>query len=154
MGLLFFPMGVLPTVRRRRAVNHDPEDSLEAIEEAVIVAVPICRAYEGWTACQASFVYLSGTESSRAAGGSDPSGGCAWGDLDARSDQRIAWFRIFDGNSHAGAVVFSPLDAGNTLVSVRFTGAASDLAPDICGVEIVADLLRFKEFVESRPAVA
>lgn len=138
-------------------MRNDPEDKLEAIEEIVIVAVPVSRACMGWARFQALAVYLSGTETSNPAAGSQSSGGDAWPQLDglpvARTDQCIAWFRLFGGNCHAGAVVFSPLDAGNTRVSARFAWTASALVPGISGVGVVADLFRFKDFVESHPAV-
>ena len=129
---------------------------MKAIEEMVIVAVPVSRACMGWERFQNLLVYLSGTDASRPAAVNQSSGEGAGAHLEGTapqaSDQCIAWFRLFDVNSHAGAVVFSPLDPGNTRVLARFAWPASALAPDIGGVEILADLLRFKDFVESLPA--
>ena len=124
-----------------------------AIEESVVVAVPVSRAYAGWTEFQSSPDYLPNLESSRQTPGSHSRTEEVWQHVDSRTGagtgQRTAWLS-FDGNSHTGVVVFSPLDAGNTRVSVRFTWPPTASPPAITGAGILADLVRFKDFMESR----
>jgi uncharacterized membrane protein len=130
-------------------------DQLEAIEETVVVAIPVGRAYTGWTEFQSLPVYLSSPEFSRQAPGSHSRTEEVWKHVDCDTGvgpgQRIAWLSL-GGNSHTGLVVFSPLDAGNTRVLVRFTWPPTAPAPGITGAHILADLVRYKDFMESLPA--
>lgn len=129
---------------------------MEAIEEMVIVAVPVSCAYAGWAEFQSVFLYISGRKPTNPAAGSHHSDGRAprqlHGAVGPVSERCISWSAVFAGNSHAGIAVFSPLDEGNTRVSARFAWPSSALGPDITGVELAEDLLRFKDFVECAPA--
>jgi uncharacterized membrane protein len=64
--------------------------------------------------------------------------------------------RSVDGKSHAGLVSFTPLDPGNTRVSVRFEWAPETFtekagaALKIDEMQVKADLRKFKTFIESR----
>lgn len=128
---------------------------MEAIEETVVVATPVSRAFIGWTEFQSLPVYLSTPESVRQASGSHSRTEEVWRHVDSQvgmgAGQRTAWLSL-DGTSHTGVVVFSPLDAGNTRVLVRFTWPPTAPAPGITGAIILADLVRYKEFMESLPA--
>ena len=129
---------------------------METIEESVVVAVAVSRAYTGWTEFQSSPVYLPNPESPRQAPGSHSRTEEEWRHVDSKTGagtgRRTAWLS-FDGISHTGVVVFSPLDAGNTRVSVRFTWPPAAPPPDITGANILADLVQFKDFMESVPAL-
>lgn len=131
---------------------------MEAVEEMVVVGVPVRRACTGWARFQSLLVYLSGTETPRPAAGSQYGGEGRRPQREdttgQASDQCISWFTVLAGNCHAGVAVFSPLDEGNTRVAARFAWPADALPPAITDVEIMADLLRFKEFVEALPAAA
>lgn len=135
-----------------------PEDKLEAIEEMVVVGVPVRRACMGWARSQSLLVCLSGTETPRPAAENQHGGEGRRPQRDGTtgpvSDQCISWFTVLAGNCHAGVAVFSPLDEGNTRVAARFAWPADALPPDITDVDIMADLLRFKEFVEALPAAS
>jgi uncharacterized membrane protein len=129
---------------------------MDAIEETVVVAVPVSRAYQGWTEFQSLPVYLSNPGSARQAPDSHSRTEGVWRHVDSGTGggtgQRTAWLSL-DGRSYTGVVVFSPLDAGNTRVSVRFTWPPTASAPGITGVIILADLVRFKDFMESLAAL-
>lgn len=127
---------------------------MEAIEETVVVAVPVSRAYTGWTEFQSLPVYLSSPESAGQFPGGHSRTEGVWRHVDsgtgAGPGQRTAWLSL-DGKSHTGLVVFSPLDASNTRIAVRFTWPPTAPAPGITGANILADLVRFKDFMESLP---
>lgn len=129
---------------------------MEAIEETVVVAVPVRRAYEGCTEFQSLPDYLSDPDSAPQPTSSHSRAEGVWRHVDSGTGggtgQRTAWLSL-DGKSYTGVVVFSPLDAGNTRVSVRFTWPPSAPAPGITGGTILADLVRFKDFMESLPAL-
>ena len=129
---------------------------MEAIEEAVVVAVPVGRAYTGWTEFQSLPVYLSSPESSHQASGSHSRTEEVWKHVDsdtgAGPGRRIAWLSL-GGNSYTGLVVFSPLDPSNTRVLVRFTWPPTAPASGITSATVLADLVRFKDFMESLPAL-
>jgi uncharacterized membrane protein len=129
---------------------------MEAIEESVVVAIPVGRAYTGWAEFQSLPVYLLSPKSSRQAPGNHSRTEEVWRHVDCPTSvgpgRRIAWLSL-GGNSHTGLVVFSPLDANNTRVRVRFTWPPTAPAPGITGANILADLVRYKEFMESLPVL-
>lgn len=132
---------------------------MKAIEETVVIAVPVSRAYEGWTEFQSLPAYLVHPQSSPQSTGSHSTTEEPWWHGDSKAgagtDQRTAWLILAGNSDAAGVVVFSPLDAGNTRVSVRFTWppAVPGPGPGITGARILADLVRFKDFMESLPAL-
>jgi hypothetical protein len=136
----------------------EPQDQIEAIEEMVIVAVPVSRAYAGWAEFQSLFLYLSGKKTANPAAGSQHSDGRGPRPLDPTtgpvSERCIAWSVVFGGNSRTGVAVFSPLDEGTTRVSARFVWPPSALGPDIDEVELAEDLRRFKDFLECPSAAS
>jgi uncharacterized membrane protein len=129
---------------------------VEALEEAVVVAIPVGRAYAGWTEFQSLPVHLSSREAMSQEPGSHFRTEEVWRHVDsdtgAGPGPRIAWLSL-GGNSYTGLVVFSPLDDANTRVLVRFNWPPTAPTPDITGADILADLVRFKDFMESLPAI-
>lgn len=129
---------------------------MEAIEEAVVVAVPVGRAYAGWTEFQSLPVHLSSPDPSHQTAGSHSRTEEVWKHVDSDTGvgpgRRIAWLSL-GGSSYTGFVVFSPLDGANTRVLVRFTWPPTAPASGITGADILADLVRFKDFMESLPAL-
>ncbi|MBT2550982.1 SRPBCC family protein [Arthrobacter sp. ISL-65] len=137
---------------------------MQTVEDTIEVAVPVREAYEQWSEFESFPQFMSGIESvtrvsDRITHWVTNIGG-AEREFDAetiedRVDERIAW-RSTDGISHAGAVSFTQLNPESTRVWVRLewspetfaerTGAA--LGFDT--MQVRADLLRFKEFVELR----
>jgi hypothetical protein len=81
-----------------------PEDKLEAIEEMVVVGVPVRRACMGWARFQSLLVYLSGTETSRPAAESQHGGEGRRSQREDTtgpvSDQCISWFTVLAGDRH------------------------------------------------------
>ena len=137
---------------------------METVEETVDVAVPVSTAYNQWTQFESFPEFMSGVESvtqltdttnhwvTKIAGVEREFDTEI---VDQQPDERIAW-RSVDGKSHAGLVSFTPVDAGNTRVSVRFEWAPETLtekagaAVNIDQMQVKADLRKFKNFIESR----
>ena len=137
---------------------------METVEETIDVAVPVRTAYNQWTQFESFPEFMSGVESVRQL--SDTTN--HWVTkiagverefdteiIEQQPDERIAW-RSIDGKSHAGLVSFTPLDAGTTRVSVRFEWAPETIAEKagaalkIDGMQVKADMRKFKDFIESR----
>lgn len=137
---------------------------MQTVEETIDVAVPVRTAYDQWTQFEVFPHFMSGVESVTQL--DDRTNrwvvniGGARREFDTEiieplPDERIAW-RSFDGQTHAGAVTFTPLETGVTRVWVRFEWAAETLtdkagaALGFDNMQVRADLRRFKEFIEAR----
>ncbi|WP_457962294.1 SRPBCC family protein [Arthrobacter sp. D1-29] len=139
---------------------------MESVKETIDVAVPVSTAYNQWTQFESFPQFMSGVESVTQLTDTTNHWVTKIGGVerefdteivDQTPDERIAW-RSVDGKSHAGRVHFTPLDAGNTRISVHFewgpetftekAGAALNLDD----MRVKADMRRFKEFIESRGA--
>lgn len=128
---------------------------METVEENVILAVPARMAYERWAGFGSFPDFMSGT--GPASGGGEigkmwrPE---SWGAALAGPPDQIAW-RTLEGRFHRGVVVFTPLDPGNSRVSVRIEWvpeAVADVpgaALSISSAGLRAGLRRFKVFIEA-----
>jgi uncharacterized membrane protein len=140
------------------------EEDMQTVEETIEVAVPVRDAYEQWWLFESFPQFMSGIQSVRRA--SDrithwvTNIGGVEREFDAeivedRPDERIAW-RSTDGITHAGAVVFTQLNPTTTRIWVRLEWSPENLAEragaalGFDNMQVRADLLRFKEFMETR----
>ena len=137
---------------------------MQTVEETIDVAVPVRMAYDQWTQFESFPNFMSGVDSVTqltdrtnhwvvSIGGAQREFDTEI--IEQRPDERIAW-RSIDGETHAGAVTFTPLNAGTTRVWVRFEWAPetfTDKAGAVLGfdnMQVRADLRRFKDFIEAR----
>ena len=113
---------------------------MKSLDEAVIVAVPVARVREGWTEFKFFPDFMSGPEPSLPVVGHRSSLDEMWPEFDAAIGgvvpHRIVWLSL-DGPSRTGVVVFSPLDAGNTRVSVSFEWKLKQHPPVIGRAEVL-----------------
>lgn len=127
---------------------------MESFDEAVTVAVPVTRACEGWTEFRYFPDFMSVPEPSLPDVGQRSALDEMRPEFDAGIGEevphRIAWLCL-DGPSRIGVVVFSPLDAGNTRVSVRFEWKSKKHSPGTSRAEAFLALSAFKDFMESPP---
>lgn len=127
---------------------------MESFDEAVTVAVPVNRACEGWIEFKYFPDFMSVPEPSLSDVDHRSSLDEMWPEFDTGIGDvvphRIAWLCL-DGPSRTGVVVFSPLDAGNTRVSVRFEWKSKKPSPVISRAEAFMALSAFKDFMESSP---
>ena len=124
---------------------------LESFDETVTVAVPVTRACEGWAGFKYFPDFMSVPEPSLPDVGQRSSLDEMWPEFDAGIGEvvphRTAWLCL-NGPFQTGVVVFSPLDAGNTRVSVHFE-CRSTHPPVISRAEVFMALSAFKDFMES-----
>ncbi|MBT2550436.1 SRPBCC family protein [Arthrobacter sp. ISL-65] len=137
---------------------------MQTVEETIEVDVPVRTVYEQWSQFEFFPQFMSGVESVTRV--SDrithwvTNVGGAEREFDAetiedREDERIAW-RSTDGVSHAGAVSFTQLGPRAPRVWVRLEWSPENLAEKtgaalgFDNMQVRADMLRFKEFIESR----
>lgn len=152
--------------RTDRFLSARPDDTwrVQTLEETIEVAVPVRDAYEQWWLFESFPQFMSGIQSVRRV--SDrithwvTNIGGVEREFDAeivedRPDERIAW-RSTDGITHAGAVAFTQLNSNTTRVWVRLEWSPENLAEragaalGFDNMQVRADLLRFKEFMETR----
>lgn len=75
--------------------------------------------------------------------------------VDQTPDKRVAWTSV-EGAENAGAVLFTPLDARRTRVSLKLEAEPTDpvesvgLALGVLDRQVQGDLDRFKTFIETR----
>jgi uncharacterized membrane protein len=136
---------------------------MQTVEETIDVAVPVRAAYDQWTQFELFPNFMSGVDS--VAQLDDRTNhwvvniGGARREFDTeiieqRLDERIAW-RSIDGQTHAGAVTFTPLESGVTRIWVRLEWAPESFIEKTGAVlgfdnmQVRADLRRFKEFIEA-----
>jgi uncharacterized membrane protein len=139
---------------------------METVEASIDVAVPVSTAYNQWTQFESFPEFMSGVESVTQLTDTTNHWVTKIGGVkrefdteivEQRPDERIAW-RSVDGKSHAGVVTFTPLDANNTRVTVRFEWAPETFAEkagaalNIDDLQVKADMQKFKKFIESRGA--
>lgn len=137
---------------------------METVEESIDVAVPVRTAYDQWTQFESFPHFMSGVESVTQLTDTTNHWMTNIGGVQREfnteiieqvPDERIAW-RSTDGTSHAGEVSFTPLDPGTTRVSVRLQWAPETFsekagaALNLDDRQVISDLRRFKEFIESR----
>jgi uncharacterized membrane protein len=142
----------------------EEEETMQTVEETIEVAVPVRDAYEQWWLFESFPQFMSGVLSVRRVSDrithwvTDVGG--VQREFDAeivedRPDERIAW-RSTDGISHAGAVSFTQLAPARTRVWVRLEWSPENLAEKtgaalgFDNMQVRADLLRFKEIIETR----
>jgi len=133
-------------------------------EESIEVDVPVRTAYNQWTQFEEFPQFMENVEEvvqlddKRLHWKAKIAGKLIEWDSeisDQTPDTRIAW-RSVTGPKNGGAVLFTPIDADTTRVTVRMDvypeGIAETLASafGILAGQIKADLSRFKSFVESR----
>jgi uncharacterized membrane protein len=139
---------------------------MESITESVEVRVPIEVAYEKWTGISAFPQYMDGVDDVRVFDGIHSHWVTSVGgfvrEFDAtvtelRPGQRIAW-SCNSGPMLDGSVTFEPLSGDSTTISVELRLDPHGLVEVIAertGIlhrMVVADLYRFKEFLESPSA--
>lgn len=137
---------------------------MQTVEETIEVSVPVRTVYEQWLQFEDYPQFMSGVESVTRV--SDrithwvTNVGGAERAFDAETvedhpDERIAW-RSTDGVSHAGTVTFAQVDPETTRIWVRLEWSPQNLAEKtgaalgFDNMQVRADLLRFKEFLETR----
>jgi uncharacterized membrane protein len=133
-------------------------------EESIEVDVPVSTAYNQWTQFEEFPQFMEHVEEvvqlddKRLHWKAKIAGKTVEWDAeitDQTPDTRIAW-RSVNGPKNGGAVLFTPIDANRTGVTVRMDvypeGIAESLASafGILAGQIKGDLNRFKDFVESR----
>lgn len=137
---------------------------MQTVEETIDVEVPVRTAYDQWTQFESFPSFMTGVDSVTQltdrmnhwvvnVGGVERQFDAEI--IEQRPDERIAW-RSTDGETHAGAVAFTPLGTGATRVWVRLEWAADTFAQEIGAalgfdnMQVRADLRRFKDFIEAR----
>jgi len=133
-------------------------------EESIDVAVPVRSAYNQWTQFEEFPKFMEGVEEVRQIDDKHmhwvatiAGQRIEWDAeiTDQTADARIAW-RSTSGPWQGGAVLFSPIDAGHTKVTVRIEyepeGVAQNMASafGLISSRIKGDLERFRQFIESR----
>lgn len=133
-------------------------------EESIQVDVPLRNAYNQWTQFETFPHFMEHVEEVRQLDDkrlhwrAKIAGKMVEWDAeitDQTPDTRIAW-RSISGPRNGGAVLFTPIDANRTKVSVRIDhdpeGVAENLASafGIFAGQVKSDLKRFKHFVEER----
>jgi uncharacterized membrane protein len=140
------------------------EVDMPRFEASVDVAVPTRVAYDQWTQFEQFPQFMEGVE--RVVQLDDRT--LAWtADVagrrkewtaeitDQTPDVRVAWKSI-DGDQNAGAVLFEPLGADRTRVTLKLDADPDGLIETVganVGLlerQVNGDLERFKEFIESR----
>ena len=133
-------------------------------EDSVEVAVPVRVAYDQWTQFEEFPRFMEGVE--RVVQRDDKT--LDWTAeiagqrkewtaeiTDQTPDTRVAWKSV-SGDDNAGAVLFEPLGAGRTRVTLKMDadpdGVIETIGANLGFLErrVKGDLERFKEFIESR----
>jgi uncharacterized membrane protein len=137
---------------------------MSTIEESIDLEVPVRSAYNQWTQFQEFPQFMEGVEAveqlddthlhwtAEIAGQRRE-----WRAevTEQTPDQRIAWQSI-DGTKHAGVVTFHRLDDGKSRIMLQLDAEPEGVvekAGDALGLlkrRVKADLVRFKELIESR----
>jgi uncharacterized membrane protein len=133
-------------------------------EDSVEVSVPVRVAYDQWTQFEEFPRFMEGVE--RVVQRDDKT--LDWTAeiagqrkewtaeiTDQTPDTRVAWKSV-SGDDNAGAVLFEPLGAGRTRVTLKMDadpeGVIETIGANLGFLErqVKGDLARFKDFVESR----
>jgi uncharacterized membrane protein len=132
-------------------------------EDSINVAVPVATAYNQWTQFEEFPRFMEGVErvqqlddkrlqwTAKVAGQTKE-----WTAeiTDQTPDTRIAWKSI-SGDDNAGAVLFEPIEAGRTKVTLKMDadpeGPIETVGANLGFLErrVKGDLERFKDFIES-----
>ncbi len=137
---------------------------MSAIEESIVVEVPVRTAYNQWTQFEQFPRFMEGVEEIRQLDDTHTH----WvvevagrrKEFDAQitqqtPDQRIAWTST-DGPEHAGVVTFHRLEEGRCQVMVQMDGEPDgtvERAADALGLvrrRVRGNLERFKDLIESQ----
>ena len=136
------------------------------IEESIEVQVPVRTAYDQWTQFEEFPSFMDGVESIKQLDDTHlhwiTKIGGKREEFDAEvteqtPDQRIAW-KSTNGAQHAGVVTFHRLDENLTRIMLQLDiepDGVVEKVGDAVGVpkrQVVGDLKRFKELIESRGA--
>lgn len=137
---------------------------MAGIEKSIEVQAPISVVYNQWTQFEEFPRFMEGVKEVRQLDAkrlhwcAEIAGQKAEWDSEITQqipDERIGW-QSTSGTINAGSVSFRPLDAGQTLVTLRLEYDPEGFAQNVGDVlgfvsaRISGDLKRFKEFIESR----
>jgi uncharacterized membrane protein len=140
------------------------EATMAYTEKSIDVDVPVSTAYNQWTQFEEFPRFMQGVkqvnqlDDKRLRWRAEVGGKTLEWDAeitDQTPDTRVAW-RSTSGPQHGGAVLFEPISADRTRVTVRIDydpeGATENVgsALGVAGARVKGDLERFKEFIESR----
>ncbi len=137
---------------------------MSRVEKQIVVDVPVEAAYDQWTQFESFPSFMDGVErvvqhddktlswSVKVAGKREE-----WTAeiVDQTPNTRIAW-KSTQGTENAGAVLFAPLGAGRTQVTLAIEAQPEGIIEhigDAAGFldrQVQGDLERFKEFIETR----
>jgi uncharacterized membrane protein len=135
-------------------------------EDSIDVDVPVSTAYAQWTQFESFPQFMDGVESvvqhdaKRLTWVADVVGQRKeWTAeiTDQTPDRRIAW-KSTSGAENAGAVLFEPIDAGRSKLTLKLDadpeGIVETVGANLGFLErrVKGDLQRFKDFIESRQA--
>ena len=137
------------------------------VEKSIDVDVPIRQAYDQWTQFETFPEFMNGVEritqlDDRHTHWVTKIGGVER-EFDAEiteqhPDERVAWKSTTGDTSHAGVVTFHKISDNTTRVMVQLDWEPQGIVEKVgaaVGVDdrqISADVKRFKQFIESRPA--
>lgn len=136
------------------------------VEKSIQVDVPVRTAYDQWTQFEEFPQFMGGVKEIRQTGDDMTHWVVEMGgirrEFDARileqvPDAKVSWAAI-EGATNAGAVYFTPVGAGSTMVRLEMEyepeGVVEKVGDALNVVErrAKADLDKFKEFIESRGA--
>ena len=139
---------------------------MSRVEKQIVVDVPVEAAYDQWTQFESFPSFMDGVE--RVVQHDDKT--LTWWVkiagkreewtaeiVDQTPNTRIAW-KSTQGTENAGAVLFAPLDAGRTRVTLSIAAQPEGIVEhigDAAGFldrQVQGDLERFKKFIEARRA--
>jgi len=138
------------------------------IREQIEVAVPVRVAYEQWTEFESFPKFMAGIDrvvqvDDRTLEWTATVAGVVkhWQAeiTELRQNEAVAW-RSIDGARYDGRIRFRPLDSERTIVEVELDVEPEGLvekAADALGVverRVRSDLVRFRDYIESRPEPA
>ena len=137
---------------------------MSRVEKQIVVDVPVEAAYEQWTQFESFPSFMEGVE--RVVQHDDKT--LSWSVnvagkreewtaeiVDQTPNTRIAW-RSTQGTENAGAVLFAPLGAGRTRLTLTIDAKPDGIIEhigDAAGFldrQVEGDLERFKTFIEAR----
>ena len=136
------------------------------VEKSIEVDVPVTTAYNQWTQFEEFPRFMGGVQEVRQLGDTtlhwvaEIAGVKREWDaeiLEQVPDQKVAWAAT-SGATNAGAVHFTPANAGQTIVTLSLEYEPEGLVENvgdklnIVAKRAEADLERFKEYIESRGA--
>ena len=137
---------------------------MTVVEKTIEVAVPVTTAYGQWTQFEDYPYFMGGVEEVEQIDDATLRWTVSIAGVERTfeteiveqvPEQRIAW-RTIEGQDHAGAVTFAPVDELNTEVTVRMSyephhwvEKVGDLF-DVVDRQVESDLEAFRRFIEDR----